>query len=476
MKNNRQNRSSLLAKLIALANKKKLMPHLTRIWFTAKMAAHGILSKRLRSALTVLGVAIGVASVVSLMGIGEGARRAVVEQFESLGSNVVIMKAHDENFEFKPEEAKEILERVQGLNMATPIVHTQGNITWRRTKGKADILGTNNEFPEIRDHKIIAGHFFSSLHVSQRSPVAVLGYELARGLLAGRSPVGQSISIAGQSYRIIGVLAPKGAGKAENIDYKIIIPYTTAQKLAEKRTVEEIWAKASSSIDADLAIVQLGRIFKRKLGIDQNAPSPVSSGNDEEGITTTGGVTGPTRVGVIGGGVARMEMVASVSQGSVGSPQPILPDSGDDIITITSLNQMVEEADNANRIMTLLLGGIAAVSLLVGGLGIMNIMLVAVTERTEEIGLRRALGAKREDLLMQFMMEALYLSLIGAIVGVLAGVWGVSLFRGYGFETVVSFQAIKIATFVAVVSGLLFGVYPAVSASSVPPVEALRRQ
>jgi putative ABC transport system permease protein len=158
------------------------------------------------------------------------------------------------------------------------------------------------------------------------------------------------------------------------------------------------------------------------------------------------------------------------------SARPILPEAGEDLITITSLNQMVEEADNANRIMTLLLGGIAAVSLLVGGLGIMNIMLVAVTERTEEIGVRRALGAKREDLLLQFLMEALYLSLIGSVAGVAAGVWGVNIFRSYGFETVVSFQAIKIATLVAVVSGLLFGVYPAVSASSVPPVEALRRQ
>lgn len=457
----------LLSKLADLADRKKLMPHIARIWFTAKMAAHGILSKRLRSALTVLGVAIGVASVVSLMGIGEGARRAVVDQFESLGSNVVIMKAHDPGFEFDPEEAEELLERVQGLDMATPIVHTQANIAWRRSKGKADILGTNDEFPKIRDHRIIAGHFFTSLHVGQRSPVAVLGYELAEGLLAGRSPVGQSISIAGQTYRIIGVLAPKGAGKAENIDYKIVVPYTTAQKLAEKRTVEEIWAKASSSTDADLAIVQLGRIFKRKLGLDQSAPTTSMPGDEE---TTE---ASQVRVSVAGGGAIMEEAVPGSAPSK---PQSILPEGGDDIITITSLNQMVEEADNANRIMTLLLGGIAAVSLLVGGLGIMNIMLVAVTERTEEIGLRRALGAKREDLLMQFLMEALYLSLIGALAGVLAGVWGVSMFRGYGFETVVSFQAIKIATVVAVVSGLLFGVYPAVSASSVPPVEALRRQ
>jgi putative ABC transport system permease protein len=447
-----------------LLDKERLLPLLIRGWFTAKMAAHGIMSKRLRSALTVLGVAIGVASVVSLMGIGEGARRAVIEQFESLGSDVVIMKAHDPTVEFDPSEVEELVERVQGLEMATPIVQTEATITWRRTKGKADIIGTNSEFSDIRDHDVVSGHFFTSLHVEQRSPVAVLGYELARGLLGGRSPVGQSISIAGQSFRIIGILSPKGAGKAENIDYKILIPYTSAQKIAEKRTVEEIWAKASSNTDAELAIVQLGRIFKRKLGLDQSAPTPSAPGGE-------GQTTGETRVETVGGGGMVMEKAEPAPPS-----RPILPEGGDDLITITSLNQMVEEADNANRIMTLLLGGIAAVSLLVGGLGIMNIMLVAVTERTEEIGVRRALGAKREDLLMQFLMEALYLSLIGSVVGVAAGIWGVSIFRGYGFETVVSFQAIKIATFVAVVSGLLFGVYPALSASSVPPVEALRRQ
>ena len=136
---------------------------------------------------------------------------------------------------------------------------------------------------------------------------------------------------------------------------------------------------------------------------------------------------------------------------------------------------MVEEADKANRVMTLLLGGIAAVSLLVGGLGIMNIMLVAVTERTKEIGVRRALGAKQGDLLVQFLLEALYLSGIGAVAGVAAGIWGTNIFSQYGFETAISLQAIQISTLVALGAGLLFGVYPAISASSVPPVEALRR-
>ncbi|MGI5858362.1 MAG: ABC transporter permease, partial [Tepidanaerobacteraceae bacterium] len=130
----------------------------------------------------------------------------------------------------------------------------------------------------------------------------------------------------------------------------------------------------------------------------------------------------------------------------------------------------------ANRVMTLLLGGIAAVSLLVGGLGIMNIMLVAVTERTQEIGVRRALGAKQTDLLIQFLLEALYVSGIGAIAGTAGGIWGLNAFARHGFQTAISFDAIKIAVVVALTSGLLFGIYPAVSASSVPPIEALRRQ
>ena len=147
-----------------------------------------------------------------------------------------------------------------------------------------------------------------------------------------------------------------------------------------------------------------------------------------------------------------------------------------DLITITNLNQLVQEADQANRVMTLLLGGIAAVSLLVGGLGIMNIMLVAVTERTQEIGVRRALGAKQLDLLVQFLLEALYVSGIGAIAGTAGGIWGLNVFARHGFQTAISFDAIKIAIVVALTSGLLFGIYPAVSASSVPPIEALRRQ
>lgn len=442
-------------------DKNKLFSFFIRFWFTAKMAAHGILSKPLRSSLTILGVAIGVASVVSLMGIGEGARLAVIQQFESLGSNVITIEAHDASVEFDPEESQELLSRVNGLEKISPIVSTKTIMKWKRARGSVKILGVNEEFPDIRDHNVVSGHFFSNLHVKQRAPVAVLGYNMGKGLLNGRSPVGRSIYLNGESYRIIGVLEQKGSGNADNIDDKIIIPYTAAQKIAEKRTVEAMWGKAKSEKMADLVVVQLGRIFKRKLGIDQSAPTQnpdTNEQNNQKEVTAEG------------------KPPSNTNSSSLKNNAPQIPNAGEDVITITSLNKLVEEADKANRVMTLLLGGIAAVSLLVGGLGIMNIMLVAVTERTEEIGVRRALGAKQGDLLLQFILEALYLSIIGAIAGIVSGIWGMNIFARYGFETAINFQSIKIASIVAITSGLLFGVYPAISASSVPPVEALRRQ
>ncbi len=437
---------------------------LVRLYFTAKMALNGLTSNLLRTFLTVLGILIGVASVVSLMGIGEGARRTVVEQFESLGKNVVIVKSNQPALNFEPEEYIELLDRVDGLEYATSIVNTETNIRWRRSRGEIEILGVNEQYPIIRDHELIDGNFFSSLHVKQRSPVAILGYNVAVSLLNGRSPVGQSMTIDGISYRIIGVLARKGNGKGEGIDNKVIIPYTSAMKIDGNRTVSEIWGKSDSPENAALSIVQLGRIYKRQLGIyDKDTDTGGEDGNE-------GGGEEP--------GIPIEEPIKEVG---TAKPQPQsqnnpIFDNSDDLITVTSLNQLVKEADNANRVMTLLLGGIAAVSLLVGGLGIMNIMLVAVSERTSEIGVRRALGAKKYDLLIQFMLEALYVSIIGCIIGIAVGIYVINLFNRNGLDAVVSLQAVKISTVVALTSGLLFGVYPAYMASNLPPVEALNRK
>lgn len=457
-------------------NRGKILSLFIRFKFSAEMALNGIGANLLRTFLTVLGIAIGVAAVVSLMGIGEGARKSIVSQFESLGENVIVIKYNAEGLKFSQEEAKNLSNRVTGLEYATPVIYSNDvAIRWRRDESKVDIVGVNEYYSDIKDHPLLSGNFFSSLHVSQRSPVVVLGYNVANSFLNGRSPVGQTMKIDGINYRIVGVLSEKGENKGDGIDNKIVIPYTSALKIVKDKNIKEIWAKSNSAEDAELAMVQLGRIYKNKSKPSIYTPSN-SSGNESDGEAGFEGNSVNEEVyyeeSVIGG-FGDFEIV---------DPMPDEFDNnkntfkkGEDPLTITSLNNLVEEADQANRIMTVLLGGIAAVSLLVGGIGIMNIMLVAVTERTSEIGVRRALGAKQGDLLIQFLLEAVYVSIIGCVVGILLGAWAVKVVSNYGLSAVVSIDSIKISVGVALSSGLLFGVYPALNASSLPPVQALKR-
>jgi len=458
---------------MTMQDRGKISSFFVRLKFSAMMAFDGITSNLLRTFLTVLGISIGVAAVISLMGIGEGARRSIVSQFESLGENVIVIKSNSENVKFEADEAEEIPERVTGVEYATPVVYTKDTpIRWRRDESKMNIVGVNQHYPEIKDHPVMTGNFFTSLHVKQRSPVAVLGYNVANNLLNGRSPVGQTIKVDGINYRIVGVLSEKGKGKGEGIDDKIVIPYTSAMKISDTKEIEEIWAKSNNAEDAELAMVQLGRIYKRKVGLGNN----ISPNNEQggEGESAGGEEMGGADVAIAEEPVEAAEEPAT-QPGTSGDEENVFK-KGEEPLTITSLNNLVKEADQANRIMTVLLGGIAAVSLLVGGIGIMNIMLVAVTERTSEIGVRRAIGAKKEDLLIQFLLEAIYVSIIGCVVGLILGTWAVYIVSNYGLAAVVSVDSIKIAVFVALTSGLLFGVYPAINASSLPPVEALKRQ
>ncbi len=450
-----------------MRDKGKILSSLVRLKFSALMAFDGITSNVLRTFLTVLGISIGVAAVVSLMGIGEGARRSIVSQFESLGENVIVIKSNADNVVFDDDEAESMPERITGIEYSTPVVYTEDTpVRWRRDESEMNIVGVNQNYPEIKDHQVVSGNFFTSLHVKQRSPVAVLGYNVANNFLNGRSPVGQSLKINGINYLIVGVLSEKGEGNGDGIDDKIVIPYTSAMKIANTKDILEIWAKSNSAEDAELAMVQLGRIYKRKIGMGSN----IRPSNGQEGEMTEEGEIVEESVAV-----AETEPMPEADTENSGNDENVF-EKGEEPLTITSLNNLVKEADQANRIMTVLLGGIAAVSLLVGGIGIMNIMLVAVTERTSEIGVRRALGAKKEDMLIQFLLEAIYVSIIGCVVGILVGSWAVGIVSKYGLSAVVSFDSIKISVFVALTSGLLFGVYPAINASSLPPVEALKRQ
>lgn len=407
-----------------MQDKVKISNLLVRSKFSAMMALDGITSNLLRTFLTVLGISIGVAAVISLMGIGEGARRSIVAQFESLGENVIVIKSNAENVKFDIEETEILSDRITGIEYATPVIYTEDTpIRWRRDESKMNIVGVNENYPQIKDHPVVSGNFFTSLHVKQRSPVVVLGYNVANSFLNGRSPVGQTMKIDGISYRIVGVLSEKGEGKGDGIDDKIIIPYTSAMKIAKTKDILEIWAKSNSAEDAELAMVQLGRIYKRKVGLGSNIKP--NNGNGEQPPGEGGDMP-----------IEPMPEEPMPEEPGVPGEKENVFEKGEEPLTITSLNNLVKEADQANRIMTVLLGGIAAVSLLVGGIGIMNIMLVAVTERTSEIGVRRALGAKKEDLLIQFLLEAVYVSIIGCVTGILLGAWAVSIVSRYGLSAV----------------------------------------
>lgn len=439
-----------------------------RARFGVAMALGGVGSHRLRSVLTILGVTIGVASVTSLVAIGEGARLAITRQFESLGTNVIKVESHDPwRARLTVRDAYELEARVPTIAAAMPVVRVDAKVKWRRTVQDRPVLGVTEAFPFIRDHPLAAGRFFAYLHVTERVRVAVVGANVARDLFGGREPVGQRFYLNGQRFTVIGVLAPKGKGMADDIDDKILVPVTTAQRLTWDTRVGELWLKARSKAAVDAAVVQVSRIFRKKFNIQDAAP----------------GDPGPGEPAPSGPGMGRFPMEKQVMMAREGRevivyPGETPPEAGfrSAVLSVTPLNDLIREADAANRTMTYMLGGVAGVSLLVGGLGIMNIMLVAVSERTREIGLRKALGARRSDLLFQFVTEAFLLTFAGGVAGVGLGAIGAQLLQRWKVETLVTSDAAWAALGSALVVGLLFGVYPASVAAGLEPVDALRRE
>jgi putative ABC transport system permease protein len=433
-----------------------------RAVFGFEAALGGVGMNRLRSAITVLGVTIGVASVVSLVGIGEGARLAVVRQFESLGTNLIKIETHHWRASLTMEDAEMIESRVPTITAAMPVVRAEAPVKWRRRAETLKILGVTEEFPRIREQDTVAGRFFSLLHVRERLRVAVVGFNVATRLFEGRNPVGQGIYIGGQRFRVIGVLRPKGEGMADDIDEKIVLPITAAQRLTRSYLVNEIWTQGVSRDAVDAAVVQISRIFRKKYGLDEPTGEYGDAAGDPFYLESA---YRPFRYWDRGS--VRME-----------APRPYEKDQGlgpAALLSVTSMNELVQEAGRANRVMTLMLGGIAGVSLLVGGLGIMNIMLVSVAERTAEIGLRKAFGATRADLVFQFMVEAFVLSAVGGIVGLGLGCFGCRVIGSYGIEAEVTWNACRVAIVAALAVGVLFGAYPAYQASGLSPVDALRQ-
>jgi len=391
-------------------------------------AWRSITINKLRSALTALGIIIGVASVIIMVALSQGATAAITERIASMGSNLLIVMPGGTRGPVRGGSSSQLtLEDARALSAlpfvqnVAPEANTEVTASFSNTTWQASLSGTTPQLQEIKNWKIEQGTFFSENDVLRMSMVAVLGKTAASNLFpAGVTPLGQTIRINGISFTVIGVLASQGAGgMGMDQDNTIYVPITTAQqKLIGNQRVRLINVQASSA--EALPAVQQGITFILR---------------------------------------QRHRLAANA----------------EDDFRIMDMAQVLSTVEETSRTMTLLLGGIAAVSLLVGGIGIMNIMLVSVTERTREIGIRMAVGATTRDILTQFLVEAILLSVSGGVIGIILG-WGLahlfSLFSGW--PTVVSPQVAILALAFSMAVGLFFGYYPAKQAASANPIEALR--
>ncbi len=407
-------------------------------WLALRDAVRSLLANKMRSMLTVLGIVIGVAAVIAMLAIGRGAEDAITASIEGIGTNLLFVAPgqlqHGGTFTAPPRNLT--LADVRALQdplaapavaLAVPVIQLTETITAAGESHRADVVGVTPEYAQARNYHVTEGRFIDETELAGRASVALLGPDVADALF-GRTEglVGTTIRIRGQPFRVIGVLEPKGStGFGINQDDRVLIPYTTAASRL-----------ASSPDRVDLILV-----------------SAVSASQVDE---------------------AREEVEAILR-----TRHHLRPDQDDDF-TIFTQEEFLSTFQAITQILTIFLGGVAAISLLVGGIGIMNIMLVSVTERTREIGLRKALGARKRDILIQFLTEAVLLSLVGGVLGIALG-WGISMAvakvaAAAQAEIIpqVDLDAVLLATLFSAAVGVFFGFYPANRAASLEPVEALR--
>ncbi len=396
-----------------------------------KMSLRSIASNKIRSFLTALGVMIGVAAVITLVALGNGSQKSVEESLQSLGSNLLIVYSGQpkgsslvrrNTTNIAPALTEEDLEFIKNLPesmvlYAAPESSASGQIKFGNTNTGATVVGTDTGYTSIRNFFPIYGDFFSQNDIDARKPVAVIGAQVYKDLFdEGFDPIGQKIRINGIGFRVVGIMEEKGSSSS---DSQIFIPITTFQKYISGSTKYAL-------INIQAADLDKMRDLQKYL-------------EDE---------------------ILHMHRLPSM-------------DAAD--FYIANQLDLLSTMEGVTSTFTLLLASIAAISLLVGGIGIMNIMLVAVTERTREIGIRMALGAKSKDILSQFLTEAIILSVGGGLIGIIIGVGAAySANRFGGMASVISIQSILLAFGFAVITGLFFGGYPAYQASKLDPIEALR--
>jgi putative ABC transport system permease protein len=400
-----------------------------------RIALQGISANRLRSGLTTLGLVIGVGAVILLVAVGNGSSIAVQKQINSLGTNTLIVMPNrgfgfgagrsvvgtqSKSSTLTMADARALSDKTSApdIKAVAPSVSSSVTATWNGASySPGQFLGTVPIYPEIRGYTVATGQFFTQADQDTSNRVAVLGQTVVTSLFGSANPIGQTVQFNGASFQVIGVLTPKGTNGAQDLDDIVMAPLSAVQDTLTGFTgsLANITVEAKSQSASNAASAEITAIL-----------------NQTHKITT-------------------------------GSPD----------YRILNQSSLLQTSNASHRSFTVLLGAVAAISLLVGGIGVMNIMLVTVTERTREIGIRKAIGARKVDILAQFLVEAVLLSVLGGLLGVAAGVGG-SYFKIVGIKPVVALYSVFLAFGVAVATGLFFGLYPANRAASLRPIEALR--
>jgi len=401
---------------------------------TLRISIRALRVNKMRSALTMLGIIIGVGAVITMLAIGTGASQQIEQQMSSIGSNLLMVvpgsttsgglrMGSGTQATLTTDDSDAILKQCPAVSDIAPILSGGAQVVYGNQNWSTAVTGTTPDYLDVRDWPLSAGRSFTDQDVKNATKVCLLGQTVVDNLFGTMNPVGQIVRIKKVPFTVIGVLAKKGQSPmGQDQDDAILVTVTAAQKklfgTSFPGMVRVIMVKATNAENLDAAQKQIEALLKQR--------HHIGPGQDAD-------------------------------------------------FTVRNLTQMMEAAAQAAKVMSLLLGAIASVSLLVGGIGIMNIMLVSVTERTREIGIRMAVGAKTQDIRLQFIVEALTLSLIGGIVGIVLGISGsVVLSKLSGWGTVVSPLSIALAFGFSALVGLFFGFYPAYKASLLNPIDALR--
>jgi putative ABC transport system permease protein len=393
-----------------------------------KVALRSLFAHKLRSFLAMLGIIIGVGAVVSMLALGTGAQKNVMTRLSAMGTNLLVVRpgqtgsrgvASGTSQRLTVEDAYAIVDGVKGVKSVSPMVRGSGQLKYMNKNSRTSVIGCSVTYLPIRDFVVEKGRAFTEVEAERNARVVVLGPKTVEDLFETESPLEKVIKINGMNFRVVGVLKSKGDQGWFNPDDQAVIPYTTAMKqLFGLEYIQEIDIQVADVTTMSKMQDDTTALLRKRHRLQTGAPDDFSIRNQAE---------------------------------------------------------MLETAESFTRTFTILLGGIAGISLLVGGIGIMNIMLVTVTERTREIGVRKAIGARDRDILQQFLIEAVLMSALGGIVGALLGVSLAKAIESLTqFATVVTPVSIILALSFSAAVGIFFGYYPAWRASKLDPIDALR--